>query len=127
MGNLFTFKFWLDSRPGYFIKPIHYALLILIGLFIVAGVSFIIARKKKLANRKTLASLTSFCFTNVFIAALIMFFAYEEVPVLSARLWLFIWAVSMAAWIYFICRYYRKYLANKGELTKQQEFKKYLP
>lgn len=127
MGNLLSLKFLLNSRPGYFIKPIHYSLLILIGLFIVAGIAFMIARKKKLANRKTLASLSSFCFTNSFLAALIMFFAYEEVPVLSARIWLFLWGLEMAAWIYFIVRYYKKYLANKDELTKQQEFKKYIP
>lgn len=127
MENLLTFKFWFSSRSGYFIEPIHYGFIALIAVFVAAGIVLVFAKKKKMANRKTLASLASFCFTNSLLLGLIMFLSYEEVPVLSARIWLAIWALEMAAWIYFIISYYKKYLAKKDELIKQQEFKRYLP
>lgn len=127
MENLLTFKFWFSGHPGYFIEPIHYGFIALIAVFVAAGIVLVFAKKKKMANRKTLASLASFCFTNSLLLGLIMFLSYEEVPVLSARIWLAIWALEMTAWIYFIISYYKKYLAKKDELIKQQEFKRYLP
>jgi uncharacterized membrane protein YfcA len=127
MGNLITFSFWFNSRPGFFLKPMQYTFIAIIIIFFLSAIFFIFLKKKKNVNRKILSSLSSFGFANCFIGALLLFFAFEDLPVLSARFWLALWFAVMAIWGFFIFKQYKKYQIKKEEQLKELEYKKYIP
>jgi len=83
--------------------------------------------KKKGVYLRIWKSLQSFSLTNLIIGLFLLFFAYELVPFLSARILFLIWGIGMAAWLGFVARKFLEIPKIKEEKNREQEFKKYVP
>ncbi len=127
MGSLLSFSFWFKMRPGVLL-PIYQKALI--AIIIIMGVSFfiftIISKRKSIYN-KIHRSLKSFGLANAIIGALILFFTFEMVPLLSSRFWFLVWGIEIAIWAYFMARTALEIPKRRDRIEKEKEFNKYIP
>ena len=128
MQNLLTLQYWFNIRPnalegnaqrGFLV----FLLLLLIGCFVFQYLK----TKKKGLYLKIWKSLQSFSIANLIIGLFLLFFTYELVPFLSARILFLIWGAGMITWLVFIGRNFLEIPKIKEERVKEQEFKKYVP
>lgn len=127
MMNLLTLNFWFNSRPDYFTKGGQIGMIAIIVILFVSGVVCIFLAKKQPAMRRFYSSISSLGITNGFIGLLLLFLAYELIPVLSSRFWLIIWLAEMAFWKFMILRAQKKISTLKQLSQREQEIKKYIP
>lgn len=129
MSNLLTLNFWFNLRPGVFTDSMQkFFIAFIVALFFLALLSVFFKRgDKKGIYKKVWQSLYYFSITNVFIGAVLLFFTYEMVPMLSARFWFLLWGIGMIVWLYFIFRNLRRIPEKKAEREAEKEFKKYIP
>lgn len=127
--NLLSFQFWLNLRPGLLTAFSQNALIVfIVALFVLAVFSFILKnRKEKNLFKRVWRGTYFFCFTNIIVGLIILFFNYEMVPFLSARFWFLIWGVEMLAWAYYLVKLLREIPKIREEAKKESEFKKYIP
>ena len=85
------------------------------------------SRFKKYIYGRLLNSLYSFFLANAIIGLLLLFFTYELIPFLSSHFWLLVWGISMLVWLGFIIKKLLDIPKRKEELSKEKEFKKYIP
>jgi len=129
MQNFFTLKMWFSTNPGSLLPVFHYALIVVVILFVLATLFFKSKYKKNKKNlyNRIYDSLFSFSLTGVIIGAFILFFTYERVPFLSARFWFIVWFLIHAVWGFFIYKNLKKIPEIKEEIKAKKEYKKYIP
>lgn len=127
MTNLFTLSYWFKSRPEAFIPLARNLFIAFLVLLFVAGVVFMIYRKKTGKNKILFNKLYDFCFINLVIGVLLLFFNNQQVQFFSARFWLLIWLAVMIVWLLNISKRVKKIIFQREERRKEEEFKKYLP
>jgi len=129
MNNLLSFNYWLNIRPDV-LTPLAQNILVFFMLILatLSIISFIVITKKKTGlYTKIWKRISSFSVTNLIIGALLWFFTYETIPLLSARFWFLLWAASMITWLVFIVINLTEIPIKKEQLQKEKEFKKYIP
>ena len=127
MTNLLTWSFWLSLRPEN-LTPLSQQIFIGFLILLAALAVFIALIKRGVGiYRGFLKRLYGFCLGNAVIGLLLFFFNYEMVPFFSARFWLAIWIIVMAAWLFFIIKKLKTIPLQKKEQEKNKELKKYLP
>lgn len=129
MGNFLSINYWFSARPGSLDQT---ALMILtIMLFIFLAVALFIYFTKRTHKRslyyKLWTSIQNFSITNLFLGIVLVFFSYERIPVLSARILYLVWLVSMIVWAVFIAKHVNKIPKIKENLAKEKEYNKYIP
>ncbi|NCO80045.1 hypothetical protein CO116_02290 [Candidatus Falkowbacteria bacterium CG_4_9_14_3_um_filter_38_19] len=129
MGNLLTWKFWFNLRPGILAAGpqkilSYFVILLTIALFVFG---FIKSRQKKGLYIKLWERLYYFCLANAIIGALLLFFNYEMIPFLTARFWFLFWAIGIGVWLFFIIKTTIKIPQRRKRLEQEKEFKKYIP
>lgn len=129
MGNLLTFKFWLDLRPEGLTPVFQKFFIIFVALLFVLTLIFayIKSKQKKNLYSQFWRSLYYFNLTNVIIGAFLLFFNYEIVPFLSSRFWFLLWAMLIIVWLFFLYKILVGIPRKKAQLEKEKEFKKYIP
>lgn len=127
MGNLLTFKYWFNTNPESFILLAQIIFLSFLGLLLVAGIFFMIARRQNGPKKVLFNKLYDFCFVNLVLGLLLLFFNYQQIQFFSARFWLLIWLIIMIWWGFSISQKIKKIIGQRAERQKQAEFKKYLP
>jgi len=127
MSNLLSLKFWLMSRPGPLLPVYNKILVIIILALAAAGAIFWFLSKKRGAYGKILAKLGALSLTNAAVGAIILFFTYETIPVLSSRFWFIVWGAEMAIWLFFVVREARKIPEKIKKIEEEKKYKKYLP
>jgi len=129
MSNLLSYKFWFNLRPGSFAGLYQNVLIIFVLSLIVLAVifAFIKSRNKKNLYRRFWNSLYFFSLTNAIVGGIILFFAYEMVPFLSARFWFLLCGVEMLVWLFFIAKELYLIPKKKNKLKQENEYKKYIP
>ncbi|NTW22544.1 hypothetical protein HGA34_03310 [Candidatus Falkowbacteria bacterium] len=129
MKNLLTLKFWFSTRPGDLTAQAQAGMLVFAAL--LAAIGFYAWRWRKQnpkgLYRKIYGRIMSFGFTNLAINLLLLFFEYEAVPILSMRLWLLIWLISMVAWARLIVRDIQKMPQIRSQIAEDKKLKKYIP
>ncbi|MBI4268556.1 hypothetical protein HY627_01855 [Candidatus Uhrbacteria bacterium] len=86
--------------------------------------------KKNLSapEKRLMAKAESMLLTMGFAGIAWVFFAYEGLPILSARFWFLVWVVAFVLWGYLLLRYALVELPPQISAIKQKErFSKYLP
>lgn len=127
MINLLTFKYWFDSQPESFVLLGKIVFIAFLVLLLVAGIVFLIYRKKNASKKVLFNSLSDFCFSNLLVGIIFLFLNYQQVQVLSARFWLLIWLIVMIIWLINISKKIKKIVGHREDRKKREEFKKYLP
>lgn len=127
MANLLTFKYWFNTSPESFIFLARIAFLSFLGLLLIAGVFFMLARRQAGPKKVLFNKLYDFCFVNLILGLLLLFFNYQQVRFFSARFWILIWLIIMIWWAFNISKKIRKIILQREERKKEEEFKKYLP
>ena len=128
MSQLLTLDFWFTMRGE--ISPV--LRFVFIGLIIVFTFLYLYLKytknswKKSLMNKINIGIL-SFITINIFLALYLWFVFEEQVPMLSARIWLIIWLAEMFLWVMNIFKAYRKIPSLKENLEKKRKLKKYIP
>ena len=128
MTNLLSIKLWFNLRPG---SLTPFALkIIIIFIFLLAVFSFVfylLKLKKQRLLFQIWAKLYLFNLSNFIIGLFLLFFAYELVPFLSARIWMLLWGIGMLAWLIFIGLAIARLPKIKKDIAKKSEYEKYLP
>lgn len=129
MQNLLTLSFWFNLRPDFLLTSTRNIFFGLLGLLFVGAAVFSLLKKSDKAGlyRAVYGSLSSFCFTNFFLGAVLLFFSYELIPFLAARFWLGLWFVGMAVWLGFIVRKFLEIPKLKQEQRAEKVYKQYIP
>ena len=128
MKNLLALKYWINMRPETF-SPLGFKFLgvFLGGLAVFAFISYLLKTRKRGLYFKVWRSLQTFCLSHLFIGLMLLFFAYESLPFLSMRLWFLLWGIGMLAWLGFILKVVMIIPKEKEKMSKEKEFKKYIP
>ncbi|MFH0892173.1 MAG: hypothetical protein V1867_05325 [Candidatus Falkowbacteria bacterium] len=128
MSNFLSIKFWLNTRPEALSTISFKVFVIFIGAMLVgAFISYLVKNRKKSLYTKIWQRFSSFFLTNFFLGLMFLFFTYELIPFLSARILVLLWAIGMLVWFVFIMRHILTIPKIKEEKEKEQEFKKYIP
>jgi len=127
MGNLLTFNYWVNLRPGNFTPIFQKYFIILISIFLLFYIISLLLKSKNKNFYIIWKKLSTLFITNFIIGLLLLFFNYEMVPFLSSRFWFLIWATTLIVWFYFIAKEFIKIPNIKQQLEKDKEFKKYIP
>lgn len=133
LNRLFDVTFWLDLQPAslsfrtVLLLASFFACFILIKF--LAKAIYLNYRKELVSpEKKFLAKIESFLLTMGFSGLTWTFFAYEALPILSARLWVFVWVISGVLWLYFIARYALVEMPPQiANMKLQEQKRKYLP
>lgn len=127
MQNLLTWRFWFSLRPAPLLPIFNKLFLALLIILLVASIFTAFKQSRKSLYKHFWKKTYSFCLGNLVIGAFLLFFNYEQAAFLSSRFWLALWALIMIWWLWPIVKSYRLVPTRKKQLTKEQEFKKYLP
>jgi len=129
MTNFFTLKMWFSINPGSLMPVFHYALVVVVLLFLVATFAFKYKynKQKKTLYNRIFSSLFNFSLTGTIIGAFVLFFTYERVPFLSARFWFIVWFLVHAVWGWFIYKKLKKIPEIKDQIKANKEYQKYIP
>ena len=128
MQNLLNLNFWINLSPPALLPVFLKTLIVFISVLAVLAFYFMVKGKKKnFLFGRVWRRLQSFCLGNTILGLIILFFTYEQVPLLSARFWFLVWGTSMIVWLYFIFKVYKEAPVRKEALEKEKEFKKYIP
>ena len=134
-----TINFRQLTEPGYlfarFAPPLSRDFLIVwlsggIGFFLSGLILRILISRSSLAPVwvrwwKRVGSMLS---TMGFLALLLLFFRAEDVPVLSARVWMLAWLVGLLIWTSMLSwAAWREIPAQASAYQEQQRIRKYLP
>ena len=127
MQNLLTLTYWFNLRPEPLL-PYAYKTLVA-GLIILAVLAIITAflKTRNSLYRGLFKRLYSFFLANTLLGLLVLFFNYELVPFFSARFWIGLWILTMIIWLFLILKGLRAIPANKKQIEKERELKKYIP
>lgn len=133
LAKLSTLHFWFQIRPLPMSKAFTVVFLIFFLLLIIGKVGLRIyagKMKKQLtkADKKLYDLIQSLLLTMGLLGIAWTFFAYEGIPILSARFWLVLWVIGIGVWIYAIFRYYaQEYMDYKEKIAKRERLERYLP
>lgn len=127
MRNLLTFNYWFDLSPSSFIYVAQVIFVAFLLLLFVAGIFFMIYKRKKGQYKVLSEKLYEFSFVNLFIGFLLFFFDNQGVRFFSARFWFLAWIAIMIYWLINILKKFGKIIIKREERKKQEQFKKYLP
>lgn len=128
MKNLLTVGYWINMRPET-LSPLGFKLLgmFLGGLAVFAFISYLLKTRKRGLYFKIWRNLQTLCLTNLFIGLMLLFFSYESLPFLAMRLWFLLWGLGILAWLGFILKVLMTIPKEKKKMSKEKEFKKYIP
>ncbi|MGE5425500.1 MAG: hypothetical protein ACM3PZ_00185 [Bacillota bacterium] len=126
MQNLLTWRFWFNLRPEPLLPLFNYLFLGLIGALIIATIATGFLQRRKSLYKGVWRRAYVFSFSNSVVGVALFFFNYERAAFLSGRFWILFWGITMIAWLAYILKGIKR-PANKEQLEKEREFKKYLP
>lgn len=129
MGNFFNLKYWLNIRPGNLETSAQNTFIVLLVILLATGLAihwYFVKRKSGLYV-KLWKKIRTFSFTNLVIGLLLLFFTYEYIPFLSARILFLFWGIGMIVWLGFIAHELKEIPKIKEARAKEEEFKKYVP
>ena len=128
MNHYLTFLYWFNARP----EPISdFSMKISLGIIVllyITGLASYLGRLNLLNIPKRISKrITAFCFTNASLLLLLVFFNYEIIPFLRARILFVVILLEAIIWLFFIIFLTKKQAHSSPVNSRDQEIKKYLP
>ncbi len=125
--NYLSWLYWFNSRPEPLTKQnLNIILLIAVILCVIGLAGYLGSLSRLNISNRLVKRITTFSFTNAFIALFIAFLNYELIPYLRARVIYIIWAVIVIVWVLYIFPLKKKKTANINN-SREDEIKRYLP
>ncbi len=132
-NRLFDLIFWFDMAPtGLHLRTaiVFASFFIMLLLFKFVGKLVYMRYKKELLGpeKRMIRMIESFLLTMGFAGLAWTFFAFEGLPVVAARFWMLVWALSAVLLLYVIAYYILVDMPNElKSLQHKERFEKYLP
>lgn len=133
IAKIATVHFWFQIRPlpmskAFTVGFFSFFLIMIIGKAVIRTYASKMKKQFTRADKKLYNLIQSLFLTMGSLGMAWTFFAYEGIPILSARFWLLLWFVSSSIWMYVIIRYYVvEYTDFKVQLAEKERLEKYLP
>jgi Ca2+/Na+ antiporter len=127
MNNLLTLSFWFNLRPPSMLPFFNYTFIAILILFLILSVLAFYFKKRKKIYKSFWLKFYDFSASNLIIGLFLWFFNWQEVPFLSARFWLILWALLIIVWLIFIYKHLKKIPINLQKIEEQQKFNQYIP
>lgn len=128
MGNLLKISFWFNTRPGMYSTFFAYGFGLLILVIILAYIIISLAvYYKKVNNTKFLMKIRTALGFNLVTTSLLLFFAYENIYLFSARVWFLVLLIIDILLVLNIVKDFKKVIERSDERKKIDELKKYIP
>ena len=127
MNNLLTLSFWFNLRPPAMLDVFNYSFIAVLFLFLFLSILSFYYKKRKKIYKSFWLKFYDFSASNLIIGLFLWFFSWQEVPFLSARFWLIIWALLIILWFIFIYKHLKKIPIKLQKIEEEQKFNKYIP
>lgn len=131
MTSLFSLSYWFSVRPIPFLPVVEKGLIIAFGIMVLLGVAGFLLLFKRGWSKVAKTIIARFANTLTWIGligAVLWSFTYENVVILSMRIFyipLIIWILWDFYWLY---RYLRVEVPQREQLNRERaEFRKWLP
>ncbi|HPL92841.1 MAG TPA: hypothetical protein PLB38_00975 [bacterium] len=104
--------YWFSSKV--LVGPLFWGLLALFGALLISGIvlDILLAMRQIINYRSVVRQFSSFCWTMSLIGFIWLFFFYQGVYILSARVWFLLWLLIAGIWLYFIYNFYKQIKAR---------------
>ncbi len=127
MNNLISPSFWFNLRPPAMLTIFNYIFIGSLVLLLIISILAFYFKKRKKTYKSFWLKLYDFSASNLIIGLFLWFFSWQEVPFLSARFWLIIWAFLIIFWLIFIYKHLKRIPINLKKIQEQEKFNKYIP
>lgn len=119
VGSFFTLDYWFTSRSlfgmNFWILGTFFFLLFLAGIIIdILLKTRVLAKYRGFYRQKS-----SLLWTMGIMGMIWMFFFYQGIYFLSARVWLIVWFIIVLIWSYFIFKYWHRIRKKYREVAKK--------
>lgn len=127
------YHYWTNVQPVPLGPSLVGGFVFFLGWFMLAGLALAIAAYviKKGGDKlkaRVLSTFSGAMLKTGFLGYLFLFFAYEQLPVLSMRLWALVWLASFCLWTATAVRFATKdYPERRSRAERLKELRKYLP
>lgn len=126
-----SLNFWFQMQPPSFLAWVGITLLVVFTAMVIVGIAAkIYAAKSSLDKflRRAVQRAGTLLLAMGLLGLFICFFTYEQVPILSMRIWLLVWLLSTVLWAWSIVKYVRVEIPAKRELMAERErINKWIP
>jgi hypothetical protein len=106
--GMLSVDYWFSSKA--LMGPFFWGLLGLFAVLLLTGIVFdiLLAMRRIINFRSAIRQFSSFCWTMSLIGLIWLFFFYQGVYILSARIWFVVWLLIAAVWAYFVYTFYKQ-------------------
>lgn len=127
------YRYWLNPLPvplgpslvGGFVFFLAWFIMAAIALFIAA---YVVRKSGDKLKAKVLERFGGALVKTGLLGYVILFFAYEQVPVLGMRIWSLLWLAAFCLWVAGAVGFaVHEYPARRTRLEQLKEMRKYLP
>lgn len=133
INRFFDLMYWFSLEPQ--IMSLRGAIMLtsFFGFFLllkVLGKMVFLRYKQNLSSpeKQLLSKIESMLLTMGFAGIFWVFFAYQGLPILSARFWFLTWGISFVLWAYTLLHYGLVQLPEEIKRIREKErFSRYLP
>lgn len=107
-SEMLKVDYWFSSKV--LVGPLFWGLLALFGVLLLCGVvlDILLALRQIINYRSVFRQMSSFFWTMSLIGFIWLFFFYQGVYILSARVWFIVWLLIAIVWAYFVYNYYKQ-------------------
>jgi protein-S-isoprenylcysteine O-methyltransferase Ste14 len=131
MINLLNPMYWFQIQPAAMVPWASTASIVIFTAMFVVGIGVKVYGAKsgmeKLV-RRAVERAGTLLVTMGLIGGVWWLVCYERVPMLSMRVWLLVWLVSMGLWIWSIAKYLRVEVpAKRAKAKEREQYEKWLP
>lgn len=130
MYNIWKLNYWFNWRPE--TLPGYGLTLLVLLVALLVGIIFYLKKLKKQPQFGSYAKFfkiaRNYCLYNAVIFAALAFFSWQLIPILAARVWLFLWIIIFILWTAWLIRRYLKLKRYLNSVDKSSfKNQKYLP
>lgn len=129
--NLLSLNFWFQMQPPMFLPWVSIFFLVVFSALVIVGIIakiYAVKSNQEKLTRRAVQRAGNLLLTMGLIGLLIWFFTFENVPILSMRIWLLVWLGSAIAWAWSIIRYVRVEIPAKHSMQAERDrMNKWLP
>ncbi len=129
---LLNYQYWINPTPVPLGPSLVGKIVFFLGWILVIAIALHVAerviRKNDKLKSRMVAMFSSVLYNAFFLGLVILFFAYEQIPILGMRLWSLLWLIVLVFWLArTTAKVLREYPQRRDYIARMSELRKYLP